>query len=652
MGALAPLFLLAGVAVAVPLYLHLFQRQEARRVSFPALRYLERTEREHARRIRFRQLLLLLVRVLAVLTIVGAGARLFLRGEGSAHPATALAIVLDNSMSSGRVVGEERVLDHLKALAFQSLDAAGDDDRIWVIRAGEPWLPAVPGTAAEARSVVEETAVSAARGDVSAALARAAELVATSPLAAREIHLLSDLQATGFDPRGAAPADQVPVVLRDAPEDTPANHAIVGVSIGGGLPPLQGQRSEIAIQAAEGVAAEEGPEVEDVPVRVIVDERVRGAGVLAPGAALVLPLPPAPAGWVLGYADADPDALRADDRRYFAYRARPAPAVAVAGDPGVFATEALSVLAGGGRARLAPLGGADAVLSGGGMGLTALGTGRSVVIVPPADPTLLPGLNRQLQEAGIPWRLQRDDGQGETELAGESLPEPLRGVRVSSAYTLSLAGDPSAPPNTLAWAGDTPWAVEGRGTSGLRYLLLGSALDAASTTLPVSAEMIRFLDWALGSWAVSGGSRTERLAGDALSAPREADAVRLPSGAVEPVDGTRMVRATSQVGLYAFLAGDSVVAWEAVNPPASESDLTPVEASRIDALVGSRVTRVARDGRWSRAIFRTRQGPELWRPLVLVALLLLLSEAVLASAGRQAQARRKPHPTEAVRAGS
>ena len=65
MGALTPLFLTAAVAVGVPIFLHLFQRHETRRVSFPALRYLERTEREHARRIRFRQLLLLLLRRLS-----------------------------------------------------------------------------------------------------------------------------------------------------------------------------------------------------------------------------------------------------------------------------------------------------------------------------------------------------------------------------------------------------------------------------------------------------------------------------------------------------------------------------------------------------------------------------------------------------------
>jgi hypothetical protein len=100
MGALSPLFLLAGAAVAVPIYLHLFQRHETRRISFPALRYLERTEREHARRIRLRQILLMLTRVAVLLLIVGAGARLFFSGRGASHPPTAVVVVLDNSLSS------------------------------------------------------------------------------------------------------------------------------------------------------------------------------------------------------------------------------------------------------------------------------------------------------------------------------------------------------------------------------------------------------------------------------------------------------------------------------------------------------------------------------------------------------------------------
>ncbi len=84
MAALNPLFLAAGVAVAVPIILHLFHRHETRRFSFPALRYLERTEREHAREIRLRQLLLLLTRVAILLLVVGAGARLIFAGLGGA----------------------------------------------------------------------------------------------------------------------------------------------------------------------------------------------------------------------------------------------------------------------------------------------------------------------------------------------------------------------------------------------------------------------------------------------------------------------------------------------------------------------------------------------------------------------------------------
>jgi hypothetical protein len=160
MGALNPIFLGAAVAVAIPIFLHLFQRHEAKRFSFPALRYLERTEREHARRIKLRQLLLLLTRVAILLLLVGAGARLVFGGRGASHPPTAVAIVLDNSLSSGLVLGETRVLDELKSLALAALAEATDEDRFWVIRAGEPWLPAIPGAAVEARSAIEATEAS------------------------------------------------------------------------------------------------------------------------------------------------------------------------------------------------------------------------------------------------------------------------------------------------------------------------------------------------------------------------------------------------------------------------------------------------------------------------------------------------------------
>lgn len=645
MGALNPLFLVAAAAIGVPIFLHLFHRHEARRVSFPALRYLQRTERDHARKIRARQIVLLLLRIAVVLLLVAAGARLFLRGPGTAHPPTALAIILDNSMSSGLVRGQERTLDHLRAVALQTVDAANESDRIWVLRAGEPWQASVPGTREQVRRIIEETVPTAVRGDLSQAIVHAAELVGTAGLAATEIHLVSDLQATAFS-EVPAPAGEIPVVVWAAEEAGATNRGIVRVVVGGGLPPLQGQRSELTLRASDGPDGDTVP----IPVRVTVDDRIRGAGAVPPGASLALPLPAAPAaGWVLGTVDADPDDLSADDRRYFAFRARPAPTVSVAGDPGVFVTEAAGVLEAAGRLRVVSTRQAEALISAGAEALEDLGSDAGVLILPPSDPTLLPALNRRLALAGIPWRFEREEGGGEVTLQGAGLPEPLEGIRARSWYRLALAGDPPAPTRTLAYAGGDPWALEGTDAHGRRYLLLASPMDPAASSLPVSAEMVRFVDWFTGQWAATGSTPREVLAGEPLPAPRSADAVRLPSGAEVAVDGTRIVRATAEAGFYTFLAGDSIVSVEAVNTPPGESDLTPLASGAVRDRIGSEVTIVRRAGGWGRAIFRARQGPELWQLLLIAALIILVVEGAVAAAGPVLGSRRSPPPGEGAR---
>lgn len=646
MGALNPLFLAAALAVGIPIFLHLFQRHEARRISFPALRYLARTEREHARRIRFRQILLLLLRVAIVLSLVGAGAGLFLRGRGGAHPPTAVAVILDNSMSTGVVSGGVRALDRLKSLAERTIDLANEADRIWIVRAGEPWATSLPGRPAEARRAIGETGPSGARGDLTEALARAAELVRTSGMEHVEVHLLSDLQASAFADTVAAPAGDVPVVVWADDDPPPANRALVRVLVGGGLPPRQGQRSEVSVQAAPGAEGDTVP----VPVRVVLDDRVRSAASIPPGATLSLPLPPVPAGWIQGYVDQDADALRADDRRHFAFLARPAPTVAVGGDPGLFVEQAVSVLMDAGRVSEAPASTASVLISAAGDAWEAVDARGAVVLVPPADATQLPALNRRLAEHGVPWRAERRLETGESGLEGDELPEPLRDVRVRLWYRLTPAGDSLGPTAALARIAGDPWLLEGRDSGGRRYLLLASPLDGSATSLPVSADMLRFVDWVAAQWAQAGGAAPERLAGAPLSAPRAADGVRLPSGEVLPLDGTRMVRATGEPGFYTFLAGDSVVRVEAVNPPPGESDLLRLDPDDLDTRVGSDVTVVRREGAWERSVFRQRQGPRLWRPLLLLALALLLGEAMLAAAGRQpAHTRPVGEPRESVR---
>jgi Aerotolerance regulator N-terminal len=628
-GALSPVFLAAAVAVGVPIFIHLFQRHETRRFSFPALRYLQRTERDHARQIKLRQLILLLVRVAVLLLIVGAGARLIFNGRGTAHPPTAVVIVIDNSMSSGLVVGETRVLDRLKAIATASLDEASDEDRIWVLRAGEPWLPALPGDATEARSAIEATRPTDARGALGDAITRAVGLLAASEFEHREIHLLSDLQESAFSRTQESIAGTTPIVVWSFEEDLPENNGLASVVVGGGLPPLEGQRSEVTIAALDGTS-----DSLRLPVRLVINERIRGAATVPVGSATSVSLPPAGAGWIRGYADSDPDALRADDRRYFAFRSRPPPVVATTGSPGLFAEQALSVLEQAGRISTATVTGAELLVSSEGMGLESLPASGSVLIVPSADPTRLPALNRRLSDAGIPWRIDVRADSGEADVTGRGLPASLEGVRAKRWYRLRHVAESENASTALAEAGGNPWIVQGRDGLGRRYLLLASPLDQASSSLPVSSSMLQFLDWAASDWAGMGGTKVDYVVGDHISAPRGATHVRLPGGAEVEIDGTRMVRGTAQAGFYTFLEAGEEVSVVALNVPALESLLERVEPGDLDTKLGSDVTTVDREDRWVRSIFRARQGPELWWPLLLAAALLLLVEALVAASGR------------------
>ena len=643
MGALNPLFLAAAVAVAVPIFLHLFQRHESRRFSFPALRYLERTEKEHARRIRLRQLLLLMTRIAILLLLVGAGARLVFAGRGASHPPTAVAIVLDNSMSSGLVVGETRVLDELKALAQAALDQATDEDVFWIIRAGEPWLPAIPGDGSAARAAVEATEASDGAGDLTAALERAAELLRTSDLPQREIHMLSDLQRTGFALPGGAPATEIPVISWAGDAPTERNRALTSVLVGGGLPPLEGQRTALTVRALEG-----DDDTTRWAVRVVLDGRVRAAGELGAGTEASIALPPTGAGWVTGYADADPDALRADDRRFFAYRSRGAPRVAVAGTPGLFIGEAMAVLQRSGRIESAPPGTAELLVAPEGIGLEARGTESTALIVPPDDVTVLPALNRRLGEAGIGWRYVQRESVGEGEIEGEALPPGLAGARALRWYALEQAGA-SGPSRSVAVVGADPWALEGTDATGRRYLLLASPLTSGATTLPVSTGMVRFVDWVASEWASSGGT-TEYLVGDHLPAPSDATHVRFPSGREMEIDGTGTVRGTGEAGPYSFLESDTVIAVVALNTPAAESRLARLADAEVESAIGPEVTLVARADDWTRETYRSRRGPELWWPLVLAACLLLIVESIVAASGRATQSPGQQRTAAAVQA--
>lgn len=646
MGFLSPAFLIAGLAVAVPLFLHLFHRHEGRRLEFPALRYLLRTEKEHARTIRLRQLLLLLLRITAIALLVGAGARPFLHGTGGVHDPTAMVIVLDNSMSSGLIRGGDRVLDLLKMVATQSIESASDEDRIWLIRAGEPWDVAITGSRGDLLSAIRETDVTDTSGDLLAAFERSILLVSGSDLEAGEIHLISDLQASAF--RGTpltVGLDAVPFVVFDERSTERPNAYLDSLVIGGGLAPLVNQRTLLSIRVSGTVDSV------DVPLRLVIGNQILGAGTGTSNVSTLLPLGPFGMGSVSGYVETDPDNLRGDDRRFFTFQVSPPPMVATAGTSPFFLSEALPVLTDARRVRMTDVRNAQVLVSIAGSGLMeATREGRATVVLAPPDPTLLPGLNRSLATVGIPWRYELIPLSGEATVTRWSGSVDLEEVRVRSHYLLT-PGNPDLEDGVLArLSSGEPWLVEGATSRG-PYLLLASGLDDQSANLPLTAALIPLLEWMMSRW---GGLELERgghaiKAGEPITPLPGATSIRDPQGVLHPIDDAQLFHATRWAGLYEVLQNDSILGLVAVNTPSQESILKPISSDELRNLLPGSVTFVADSSRWVRSLFSTGKGPEIWRWLLAIAVIVLIAESLVAASGPKTVTRRSFRETTRVK---
>ena len=79
MNFLTPLFLAGLGAIAIPVLIHLIQREKKRVIEFPSLMFVRRIPYQSVRRRRIRHWALLLLRAAAIALIVAAFARPFTR---------------------------------------------------------------------------------------------------------------------------------------------------------------------------------------------------------------------------------------------------------------------------------------------------------------------------------------------------------------------------------------------------------------------------------------------------------------------------------------------------------------------------------------------------------------------------------------------
>ncbi len=537
-----PLALLGLAAAAIPALLHLLHRRIPPEIDFPPVRYLSAAERESARRLKLRHLLLLILRTALIVAIVLAAARPLvpLRG-GGAHQPTAAVIILDNSPSSGAIVDGGLVLDRLRVAARASVGRTTSADRVWLMLCDG----VLRGGSREALlATIDSTHTGWQRLDLVHAVERAARMVNAQPLPGREVHLLSDLQGTALA-SGHAEVPSGVRVLALAPGRAVANRGIAAVTVSEGAAVIELSGSMVGAAGA--------PQPVPVTIRIGGGRPNRGEitarGLATPGndrpggatrsaVSVSLPAQSLAPGWWVGEAALEPDELRADDRRPFAWRVAPPARVMATSSAGSFVAAALAVLQDGKRI----VDGRDVVISGG----EAL-AGSHAIVQPPADPALVGQANRALASRGVPWRWGQLATPGvltSSELA------VLNGVPVVRRYRIEGAGSGEQGAGVLATVNGEPWLVR----SG-SVVLLGSRLDTAWTALPAAPGFVPFVD-ALVNRIVMGEAEVAAAEG----APR----VQFRT------------RGADTVGATVF------------GPDPRESDLTPATPALVTAALGGK----------------------------------------------------------------
>jgi hypothetical protein len=601
---LEPLYLLLAGAAAVPLLLHLLRKRISLRVEFPAARYILRAEKENSRKLKLRNLLLMFLRILAVLFIALAAARPVGRLIGSGHAPTALAIVLDNSLSTSTIIDGAPLFRRLRAAALLAARQATPADRIWLVTADGR---VVGGSSSAVADAIQRLEPIAAAGDLPGATTRAVGLVRGAGLPARHVAVATDGQATSWR-RATAVADVGVSAL--VPGGTlPPNHAVI---VAEARPTRWTPRGSVVARTLGADSA---------TYRIAIGGTGDSARTLARGTAvadgeILVRAAPAERGWVAGSVELEPDELRGDDVRFFAAWIGAAPAVSVDATVGPFVRTAVDALVQSDRLRL----GSDAAI----VPADAL-TRLPALIVAPADPVRIGAANRALERLNVPWRFgaaKRETGTVREPAAVTS--KLLDGATVAMRYPLTPVGE--AATDTLARVGMEPWAVGGD-----RYVIVASPLDPTATDLPVRAG---FLPWLAEA-------ASQRLAGDAgvVLAASPGARLRAPAG-VQTIDdvggqaipiGSGEIVAPERAGVYFLRRAGTRAGAVVVNSQADESILARLTSPALRARFDGRDVNISADGeRWARDAFTGSARRPLSTPLLILAALVLVAEAIIA----------------------
>ena len=344
---LAPLFLLGLAAIAVPLLVHLVQREKCDPMAFPSLMFLEKTKAPFTARRNLRDPWLFLLRALAVIALVLAFARPVFRPRpvigGVDQRRREVIVMLDRSFSMR--VGDR--WPRAKSAVDSVIRTLAPGDRMTLVpfdrRANA--VTAATSDAAQLHAGLDSLKPTDESTRLAPAIAVAQQRLATSDAPRKTLVVVSDFQRSAWDLSDESrmrPGTELAAI--DVSGDVPvSDRAVRSVdvrrdrSLDGAVQAIVSARIANVGAAARGVVArlEVGGRV--LSVRTVDLPRDGGAAVTF--APVSMPPTPLPARVVLAA-----DAVPGDDAFHFLLQQAPAlSALVVEARNGPFLTRALAI---------------------------------------------------------------------------------------------------------------------------------------------------------------------------------------------------------------------------------------------------------------------------------------------------------------------
>ena len=247
MGALAfahPAYLWGLSAMALPILVHLFNQRRPRPLAFGAIEFVLRSQRQKARRLRLRQILLLALRCLLLAAVALALSRPSLRPKGAQTAALsgpqATALVLDASLSMRYRLSSQTLFARARQEALAALDRLGSDEPATVGLCAGPGvflggnLAAPSFDRAALRSLLQNAQPTFLGSDLTSCLAAAAKALGESPLPGKRIIAFTDLAAHSI--RLDAPPPLVPAAPGQSAQPIRPSVVLVDAAQGKELP--------------------------------------------------------------------------------------------------------------------------------------------------------------------------------------------------------------------------------------------------------------------------------------------------------------------------------------------------------------------------------------------------------------------------------